>query len=258
MEITGRHILITGANRGIGRSFAKICAEDKAHLHLVIRNEDGDLAKELTTLGAKSVTTWTVDLADRNAVSDLVVRLKDVQIDILFNNAGQLTGGLLENQSMEEVNQMLQVNVNSLIQLTHGILPGMLARKRGKIVNNSSVAAYMYFPLNSTYSASKAAVAAFTQCLRGELVDTGVSTLLLITPGIKTRMFDKVIDVFSKNIEVPGDTISPSQYAKMIREAILHDLEVLEPSGLTGWALKAAKFAKPLFDFEVKRRFHRT
>jgi hypothetical protein len=58
-------------------------------------------------------------------------------------------------------------------------------------------------------------------------------------------------------MEVPNETISPVQYVKMIREAILHDIDVLEPSGLTGWALKAAKFAKPLFDFEVGRRFRR-
>jgi short-subunit dehydrogenase len=258
MEITGRHILITGANRGIGRAFAKVCAEDKANLHLVVRNEDAELVNELNTLGAKSVTIWNANLSDRSAVASLVQKLKDVQIDILFNNAGQLTGGLLEEQSMPEVNEMLQVNVNSLIELTHGILPGMLERKRGKIINNASVAAYMYFPSNSTYAASKAAVVAFTQCLSLELKDTGVSTLLLITPAIKTRMLDKVVDVFSKHMEVPEDSLSPSQYVKMIREAILHDLEVVEPSGLTGWALKAAKFVKPLYDFEVKRRFHRS
>jgi short-subunit dehydrogenase len=257
MEITGRHILITGANRGIGRAFAKMCAEDKANLHLVIRKEDAALVEELNAAGAKSVTVWIANLSDRAAVSELIKKLKDVQIDILFNNAGQLVGGLLETQSIDEVYEMLQVNVNSLIQLTHGLLPGMLARKRGKIINNSSVAAYMYFPSNSTYAASKSAVVAFTQCLHAELKDTGVSTLLLITPGIKTRMFDKVVDVFSKNMEVPNETISPVQYVKMIREAILHDIDVLEPSGLTGWALKAAKFAKPLFDFEVARRFRR-
>ncbi|WP_413560051.1 SDR family NAD(P)-dependent oxidoreductase [Bdellovibrio sp. HCB209] len=257
MEISGRHILITGANRGIGRAFAKMCAEDKAHLHLVIRNEDKNLVEELTAAGAKSVTVWQANLAERNAVNKLIQDLKAINIDILFNNAGQLTGGLLETQSIDEIYEMLQVNVNSLIHLTHGLLPGMLERKRGKIINNSSVAAYMYFPSNTTYAASKAAVVAFTQCLRAELKDTGVSTLLLITPGIKTRMFEKVVDVFGKHMEVPNETISPAQYVKMIREAILHDLEVLEPSGLTGWALKAAKFVKPLFDFEVSRRFHR-
>jgi short-subunit dehydrogenase len=257
MEITGRHILVTGANRGIGRAFAKMCAEDKAHVHLVIRKEDPELVAELESVGAKSVTVWIANLSDRSAVADLLKKLQDVQIDILFNNAGQLTGGLLETQSIDEIYEMMQVNVNSLIQLTHGLLPGMLARKRGKIINNSSIAAYMHFPANSTYAASKSAVVAFTQCLHAELKETGVSTLLLITPGIKTRMFDKVVDVFSKNIEVPNETISPVQYVKMIREAILHDLDMLEPSGMTGWALKAAKFAKPLFDMEVSRRFHR-
>jgi short-subunit dehydrogenase len=153
---------------------------------------------------------------------------------------------------------MFQVNINALVHITHGLLPGMLARKRGKIINNSSVSAFMHFPCASTYAASKAAVAAFTDCLRLELKDTGVSTLLLITPGIKTRMFEEVETLYGKNFQIPQDAIPPSQYVQMIREAILHDLEQLEPSGLTGMGLKVAKFAKPLFEMEVLRRFKRS
>ncbi|WP_413580482.1 SDR family NAD(P)-dependent oxidoreductase [Bdellovibrio sp. HCB288] len=257
MEITGRHILVTGANRGVGRAFAKMCAENKAHLHLVVRSEDSNLVEELKSEGAKSVTVWTADLAKRESVNSLVAQLQGTQIDILFNNAGQLTGGLLESQPIDEICEMIQVNVSSLIQLTHGVLPGMLDRKRGKIINVSSITAFMDLPANSTYAATKSAVAAFTRSLRVELKDTGVTTLLLIPPGIKTRMYDKVMGAFGSHIEIPDKTISPSQYVKMIREAILHDLEVVQPSGMMGLMFKAARFAKPVFDFEIARRFHR-
>lgn len=258
MEIANRHVLVTGASRGIGKAFAKMCAEDKAHLHLVLRKTDLEAVKSLEVAGAKSVTVWEADLSTRQGVEDLLQRLKDTPIDILFNNAGTLTGGLLEEQPLDDIYRMFQVNLNALVHLTHGLLPGMLSRKRGKIINNSSVSAYMHFPCASTYAASKAAVAAFTDCIRMELKDTGVTTLLLITPGIKTRMFDEIETLYSKNFQIPNDSISPSKYAEMIREAILHDLDVMEPSGLTGVGLKVAKFIKPLFEIEVARRFKRS
>lgn len=257
MEISNRHVVVTGANRGIGKAFAKMCAEDKAHLHLVIRNQDAALVAEMESAGAKSVTVWEADLSTREGVEGLVQKLQEVPVDILFNNAGVLTGGLIENQPLDDIYRMLQVNVNALIHLTQGLLPGMLQRKRGKIINNSSVASYMHFPCASTYSASKAAVVAFTDCIRLELKETGITTLLLITPGIKTRMFDEIDTLYSKNFEIPQDSISPAKYARMIREAILNDLEVLEPSGLTGVGLKLAKYTKPLFEMEVLRRFRR-
>lgn len=257
MEITNRHILITGANRGIGKAFAKMCAQDKAHLYLSVRKSDPELVGELQALGAKSVTVFEADLSSKKGVAALVTDLKETPIDILFNNAGQLTGGLLEEQPLDDIYQMMQVNVNALIHLTQAILPGMLKRKRGKIINNSSVTAFMHFPAASTYAASKAAVVAFTNCLQAELKSTPVTTLLLVTPGIKTRMFDEIENLYSKNFIIPMDSITPAKYAEMIREAILHDLEVLEPTGLTGVGLKIAKFVKPLFDLEVSRRFKR-
>lgn len=257
MEISNRHVLITGASRGIGRAFSKMCAESKAHVHLVIRTPDKELVQELETAGAKSVTVWLADLGSREGVDKLLGELREVPVDILFNNAGMLTGGVIEEQPLDDIYKMFQVNVNALVHLTHGLLPGMLERKRGKIINNSSVSAYMHFPCASTYAASKAAVVAFTDCLRMELKPTEVTTLLLITPGIKTRMFDEIDTLYSKNFDVPQDSISPAQYALMIREAILNDLPVLEPGGVTGVGLKLAKYAKPLFEMEISRRFRR-
>ncbi len=257
MEITNRHILITGASRGIGRAVAKICAQDKSHLHLVLRQNDPEILKELKSEGAKSVTIWEADLSSRDSVQKLLEQLAETPIDILFNNAGVLTGGLLEEQGLDDIYRMFQVNVNSLVHLTRGLLPGMLARKRGKIINNSSVSAYMHFPAASTYAASKAAVAAFTNCLRLELAETPITTLLLVTPPVRTRMYDELETLYSKNFKVPVGTLPPAKYAEMIREAILHDLEILEPAGLTGLGLKIAKYISPLFELEIGRRFRR-
>lgn len=258
MEIANKYILITGASRGIGRAFANICAEDKAHLILVLRQESPELVKELESKGARSVEVILADLRSFEGVQYVIEQVKGRAIDILFNNAGILAGGLVEKQSADDLYRMLQVNLNAVIHLTQGLLPGMIERRRGKIINNSSVSAFMHFPYMAAYSASKAAVAAFTDCLKIELKGTGVTTLLLITPPVKTRMFEEVETLYTKNFQLPNETLSPAKYAEIIREAVLYDLSEVSPSGMTGFGLKVAKYAKPLFDLELNRRFKRS
>ena len=257
MEINKGQILITGANRGIGRAFAKVVAADKAHLHLVIRKKDQELEAEMLAAGASSCKIWIADLANRNHVEKLINDTAELKLDILFNNAGMLLDGLLEEQNMEDVYQLMQVNVASLVHLTHAFLPRMVQRKKGKIINTSSVLATMNLPGSTTYAATKAAVLAFTHCLRLELKGSGVTTLSLITPAIKTRMFDQVIEGMGKKLELPKSAISPSKYAEMIREAILLDLDELSPKGITGIGYKIAQFAPKIFDLEISRRFKR-
>ncbi len=258
METKSANILITGANRGIGKAVAKRLAEDGAHLFLAIRKYDAALVAELKKAGAPEVEVIESDLSTRAGVDSLVDKISRLKIDILFNNAGLLTGGLLEEQPIDDIYNMLQVNINALVHLTHAVLPQMLKRKKGLIINHSSVSGIMHLPCASTYAASKSAVLAFTNCLRQELKNTGVRTLVLITPGIKTRMFDKIEDLYGKNIETPKDTIPPEKYAEMIREAIVENLEVLNPSGLTGAALQVARYLPSVFERAVGFKFKRS
>jgi short-subunit dehydrogenase len=257
VETKNAKVLITGANRGIGKAVAKRLAEDQVHLYLAIRKNDPQLIEDLKKAGAASVQIIESDLSTRAGVEKLIQETKGLNIDILFNNAGLLTGGLLEEQPIDDILTMLQVNVSALIHLTHGLLPGMLARKRGKIINHSSVSGVMHLPCASTYAASKAAVYAFSNSLKLELKGSGVSTLVLITPGVKTRMFDQIAPLYGKNIEIPQDTITPDRYAEMIREAIVEDLTELSPSGMTGFTVGLAKYVPSLFDFAVARKFKR-
>ncbi len=255
MNIENQFILITGANRGIGFGFAKACAKKKAHLILAIRKNDSQLTEELKKIGALSVVVIEADLSTRAGAEDLIGKVQNLKIDILFNNAGLLTGGLLDEQSIDDIYTMLQVNVNSLIQLTHALVPKMIAQKHGKIINHSSVSAIMHFPSATTYAAAKAAVWAFTDCLEQELKGTGVSTLCLLTPGIKTRMFDQITDLYSKNINVPKGSISTDDYALKIISAIESDQTQLTPRGLTGLGFWAATHTKSLFNFGVSKAF---
>ncbi len=257
MEISNKYILVTGANRGIGKAFAEACANEKAHLILAIRKNEPELVMDLKKQGALSVEVIESDLASRQGVENLVEKLLAKKIDILFNNAGMLTGGLLEDQNLDDIYKMLQVNINALMHLTHAVLPRMIKQKSGKIINHASVVAVMHFPCASTYAASKAAVWAFTDCVQQELKGTGVSTLCLFTPAIKTRMFDQIVDLYGKNLEVPADNISTETYAKKIIKAIKNDTVYLEPTGKTAIGLTAAKYFSGVFNWGISTAFKR-
>ena len=257
MKITDQNFLITGANRGIGLGVAKMAATEGARLHLVSRAPMDNLESFLIKTGAKEVKFYTADLSTREGIDKLIQQLAEVKIDILFNNAGLLTGGLIEEQPLDDIYSMFQVNVNALVHLTRALIPGMVQRKKGKIINNASVSAFMHFPCASTYAASKAAVVAFTDCIEAELSDTGVTTLCLITPGIKTRMFDEIDKKYSKNFDIPKDSISTDAYAEKIKSAIIDDKKYLLPDGTTSIGLWLARYLNPLFRAAVRKKFRR-
>lgn len=257
MEIKNKFVLITGANRGIGKAFAEVCAKEQSHLILAIRKSDTKLKKDLMDLGAASVEIIEVDLVSADEVKALTQKIQTKKIDLLFNNAGLLTGGLIEEQETEDIDRMFRVNVNALVHLSKAVIPQMVKQKSGKIVNHSSVSAVMHFPCASTYAASKAAVWAFTDCIQQELKGTGVSTLCLFTPGIKTRMFDKIDVLYSKNMKVPQDSIPPEEYAKKILNAVKKDWNYLEPEGLTKTVFNLAKHFSSLFNLGVSKGFSR-
>lgn len=257
MQLKESEFLITGSNRGIGLAVAQMAAKSGANLHLVMREEVAGIRDEMLQLGAGKVEVYLADLSSRHGVNDLLSQLGDKQIDILFNNAGVLTGGLLEEQPLDDIYTMVQVNISSLIHLTHQLLPGMMSRKRGKIINNSSVSAIMHFPCASTYAASKAAVFAFSNCLHHELKGTGVDSLCLITPGIKTRMFDDIPKKYGKNFDLPLDSISPEDYAREVKKAIEEDRQYFWPGGKTKVGLFMARYLPGAFSSTIERYFKR-
>ena len=192
MELSQATALVTGANRGIGRAIVEALAERPLRLILAgVRDPD---AFEPVT-GRAEVRAVRLDLSDRGSIEESieVVRPELSQLDLLINNAGRMTGGLLEEQAMDEVYAMFQVNLVAVAHLTHLVLPYMLSQGRGKIVNNASISGYAHFPAASTYAASKAGVVAFSESLRRELKGTGVDVLQLVTPGVDTDMLDATV-----------------------------------------------------------------
>ena len=154
-----------------------------------------------------------MDLSSRESIDECAAAI-DEPVDLLINNAGQMTGGLLEEQDMEAVYAMFQVNLVGVAHLTSRLLPGMLERGRGTIVNNASISGYAYFPAASTYAASKAGVVALTESLRRELDGTGVRALHVVTPGVNTDMLDATEEVYGRYMDTSGwDKVEPEEWA---------------------------------------------
>jgi short-subunit dehydrogenase len=253
MELSGQIALVTGANRGIGRAIAEELAKRPVELVLAgVRDPDGfePLPK---------VRAVRMDLSSREAIDECCDALPELErIGVLVNNAGQMTGGLLEEQELDDIYAMFQVNLLGLVHLTKRVLPGMVRRRRGRIVNNASISGYAWFPAASTYSAAKTGVVAFSESLRRELKGSGVSVLHLVTPGVDTRMLDATKEVYGAHLDTSSwDQVAPEEWAQKVVAAVESDAHVLGPGGKTALAKLASRGPAFVLDAISDRMFSR-
>jgi len=188
-------VLITGASSGIGRELARLFAADGADLILTARREDRlkELAAELQQkYGTKSLLL-PLDLAQPEAAEELFQRVQaaEMQVDVLINNAGFGQMGPFAEIPLARQLSMIGLNISALVALTYLFLPGMLARKRGAILNLGSTAAFQPGPNVNVYYATKAFVLSFSEALWKELQGTGVCVTCLCPGPTKTEFGDE-------------------------------------------------------------------
>ncbi len=184
--------LITGASAGLGVDFARLFARDGHDVVLVARRRDrlDALAAELTASRRVAAHVVPADLGDPAAprrIHDEVHRL-GLELDYLVNNAGFGATGAFATTDVRRQVEMVQVNVTALVELTGLVLPGMIARGRGRILNIGSTAGFQPGPFMATYYATKAFVNSFTDALAWELGGTGV-TATVSCPGATATEF---------------------------------------------------------------------
>ncbi len=211
-----RTALITGASGGIGYELARLFARDGVGLVLVARNGQrlATVASELRSLGAPSVEVIVADLARVDAVPGLVRELSErhVEVDVLVNNAGYgLSGSFATTDEATELG-MIQLNVGALTALTKGVLPGMLARGRGRILNVASTAGFQPGPFVAVYSATKAYVVSFSEALAEELAGTGI-TVTTLCPGPTATGFAARANMQRSRLFRLGTTMTPAAVA---------------------------------------------
>jgi uncharacterized protein len=177
--------LVTGASGGIGLELARVFALRGHDLVIVARDHRRleDLAADLRRSHGREVTPIAMDLARPDAADELVGRLPAAgAIDALVNNAGFAVFGPFAESPLEAELEMIQLNVTTPTHLTKLVLPGMLARGSGRILNVASTAAFQPGPLMAVYYATKAYLLSFTEALAEELAGTGVGATALC-PG---------------------------------------------------------------------------
>ncbi|MFI0608844.1 MAG: SDR family NAD(P)-dependent oxidoreductase [Anaerolineae bacterium] len=183
MNLDGAHVVVTGASRGIGAATARACALAGARVTLLARSQDVDTrVAEIVAAGGRA-QALRVDLTDPGAVATAAGRiLADGPVDVLVNNAGAGRFLSVAETPPQEAVAMMASPYFAAYHATYAFLPGMLARKRGCIVNVTSPASRIVWPGATAYTAARWAMRGFTKALQADLAGTGVRAML-VTPG---------------------------------------------------------------------------
>ncbi len=187
-------ILITGATSGIGKATAKSFAEDRFRLVLCGRREALLEALKQELSAKTEIATLNFDVRDRDEVFRAIASLEPEfsKIDVLVNNAGNAHGlDPIQNGSLEDWDAMLDINVKGLLYVSKAVLPGMVERRSGHIINIGSLAGKEVYPRGNVYCASKHAVDAITQGMRIDLNELGIR-VGAVNPGLVETEFSNV------------------------------------------------------------------
>jgi uncharacterized protein len=193
MTTGNKTAVVTGASSGIGAVYADRLAARGYDLILVARRADrlAALSKKLSASYGVEVLVLVADLAkeaDLSRVEDVVAR--DSSIRLLVNNAGLVRFSTLAKASVSDSTAQLALNITALTRLTHAVLPGLLARNEGSIINVASVLSVHSLPVSAVYSGTKAYVLAFSRGLQDELANTGVRLQVVLPATTATEIWD--------------------------------------------------------------------
>jgi 3-oxoacyl-[acyl-carrier protein] reductase len=209
-SLTGKNALVTGAGKGIGRAIAVALAQEGVHVALLARTESQlrEVAQEIEALGVKAVVL-AADIADRASVEAAVSKAQAElgELDILINNAGIGTFAKLVDMDPAEWEKIIQVNLLGTYYATRAVLPQMIARETGDIINIASTAGQRGAATTSAYSASKFAILGLTESLMQEVRkhNIRVSALTPSTVATELAINNKLTDGNPDKVMQPED-----------------------------------------------------
>ena len=226
--------LVTGASSGIGSAFAKALADRAYNLVLVARSQDKLEQLAATLQNKHQIQTEVIpqDLTDPHAAENLfhLVTAKEIQIDLLVNNAGFGDYGLFAESSLDKQLEMIQLNITALTALTHLFLTPMREQGKGGIINLSSIAGFQPLPYMSIYAATKAFVLSFSEALWAENRDAGITVTCLCPGPTETEFF--------KSANFPNSVTESSQQnyatAEDVVKAALEGFDKQQANVVTG------------------------
>jgi short-subunit dehydrogenase len=218
------YVLITGASSGIGYELAKLFAQDNYNLVIVSRHQE-DLDRVASELGQGSVKVLTLakDLFQPESAKEIFTTLREqgIEIDTLVNDAGQGVYGRFIETELERELDIIQLNISSLVVLTKLFMQEMVKRGSGKILNVSSIASKTPGPWQSVYHGTKAFVQSFTEAIRAEVKEQGITVTALLPGVTDTDFFNKADMNDSKAVQDKEAMADPADVAKDGYEALM-------------------------------------
>ncbi|NVI92499.1 SDR family NAD(P)-dependent oxidoreductase [Actinomadura sp. BRA 177] len=223
------NVLVTGASSGIGRATALLFAERGARVFGTSRRERPDEG---------GVRMLRLDVRSAESVRECVGEvLAEGDIDVLINNAGIMHLGFAEETTPEEARALFETNFFGAVRLVDAVLPGMRERRRGRIVNVGSLAAWVGEPGEGFYAASKAALARYTESLRHEVWHLGIK-VCLVEPGVFTT---EVLNSSTANESAIADYDGPRESARATLQGALRKGEDPRKAARIVWKAATAK-----------------
>jgi NADP-dependent 3-hydroxy acid dehydrogenase YdfG len=261
INLKDKVVLITGASSGFGGDAARLFAAQGAHVILVARRLERlqDAVERIQAAGGNAMAV-PVDVNNRADIQNMVQKVIEIygHIDILFNNAGfGRLNWFDELEPVHDIQTQVNVNLTGLMQVTHAVLPGMIARRRGHIINISSVAGWIAVPMYTVYAATKYGVRGFTDALRREVSTLGIH-VSGIYPGPAHTEFGQNSRPSSStsNFKLPEWSFLTSEYvaSKVVQVALRPRRNLILP-----WWFRSVLWADALLpggvDWFVKHYF---
>jgi short-subunit dehydrogenase len=250
----GATAIVTGASQGLGPFIARALAAERVNLALAARSAGklDDVVRNVAALGVRcvAVPADVTSAADRDRLVDEVERALG-PVDILVNNAGVEHGGRFVTRSPAEIAQLVETNVLAPMLLARRVLPGMIARGRGHVVNIASLAGKVGYPYAAVYGGTKAALIAWGNALRIELEGTGVS-VTTVSPG-----YVKDAGMFAAHYVKPPATLgetTPDAVARAVVHALQRDPLEIDVSPRPFWPVQVMFAAAPRQSVALLRR----
>lgn len=213
MELKGKVALITGASSGIGKGVAESLAQKGVKVALAARSEDklNQITKSLTDLGLEAFVC-PMDVTNKESVKAAVSRVKAHfgQIDILINNAGIMPTADIDSFKVDEWDNMIDINIKGVLNVTAEVLPELIQQKSGHILNLSSIAGRKLFKGLAVYCGTKHFVAGFSDIMRMEIGKKHNIRVTSIQHGaVATNLYDQITDVnYKKGMEALQDQMT--------------------------------------------------
>jgi len=253
------YALITGASSGIGEQFARALARRRRDLVLVARSKPklDALAAEFRSSHGIRAEAIELDLSLPGAAFHLNERLRahGLEIDLLVNNAGFGARGKFWELSQEREAQMLRLNIEALVELTHLLLPRMVGERRGAIINVSSTASFQPAPYIAVYAATKAFVTSFSEALAEELRPYGVIVVTLCPGGTSTNFFE-ASQYGTRNF--PGGLQAPAEVVETALKALERGGGLVIPRLLNKATVFLERFVPRSWTIKAAARIFRT